>query len=303
MLQLELEECTAPGHLKPARADRTRIAYEMDWRLFERWCREHGEQALPASTATLRRYLVHLAAGGRKSSTIRRARISIGVIHCERGLRRPDCDEQIRLLERGIACGDNAREQGAPPLKLADLECMMRALGSTLRDARDRALILLGFAGAFRSCELVALDATDLTLTRSGMRVHVSRSSETPLCDAAVTEIQRSANILLCPVNAIEHWLSRLASSHGALFRTVYGTRVTNERLAPRAVSRAVQRAAARAHLEAEYSSHSLRSGLAASARAQGKSARYIQAHGRWKDSRSLGRYIDLHAANMHGRR
>jgi integrase len=293
MLQLELVESTASGCLKPARADRTRIAYELDWRCFERWCCSQREQALPASTATLGRYLVHLAHSGKKSSTIKRARISIDVMHCEQGLPRPGCDQQIRELERGIARGDNAAEQGAPPLQLSDLERMMRMLGSTLRDERDRALILLGFAGAFRSSELVALDINDLTLTRCGMRVRVSTRGETPV----VTEIQRLKNISLCPVSAIERWLSRLTIAQGALFRTVYGPRVTNERLAPRAVSRAVQRAAARAGLNAEYSSHSLRSGLATSARAQGKSARYIQMHGRWKDSRSLGRYIG------HGRR
>jgi integrase len=148
---------------------------------------------------------------------------------------------------------------------------------------------LLGFAGAFRSCELVALNANDLTLTRTGMRVLISLRNDAP----AYTEIQRAPSMLLCPVNAIEHWLNHLPNTHGALFRAVYGPRVTEERLAPRAVSRAVQRAAARAQLDAEYSSHSLRSGLATSARAQGKSARYIQLHGRWKDSRSLGRYID----------
>lgn len=248
-----------------ARAHSTRAAYQTDWRLFERWCLEHGLLALPASGDTLARYLGHLWSSGRKASTIRRARISIGLVHREQGLQRPDGDEQVRTLERSFAAGESAAEKSAPPLLKADLERMVSALGNTRRDERDRALLLLGFAGAFRSCELVALNASDITRMTYGYRVSV-RHRASPL----VLSLSRS---LLCPVPALERWLSRLPSTSGPLFRTVYGARVTEERLAPRAVSRAVQRAAARAQLATEYSSHSLRSGSIASR------ARFVSTH------------------------
>jgi integrase len=264
--------------------------------VFERWCSEQGVSPLPASSETLARYLGHLADTGRKASTIRRARISICVIHSEHGFGRPDADEQVRVLERKIARSDSAAEQGAPPLLLPDLERMMHALGNTRRDERDRALLLLGFAGAFRSCELVALDPHHLMRTGYGLRVQVPLGGR-----EQHVEIRRSRNALLCAVTAVERWLNRLCSVDGAVFRTVCGERVTSERLAPRAVSRAVQRAAARAQLSTEYSSSSLRSGLAASARAQGRSVRDIQVHGRWKDARSVQRYVQ--AAAVGGRR
>jgi integrase len=174
---------------------------------------------------------------------------------------------------------------------------MMHALGSTLRDERDRSLLLLGFAGAFRSSELVSLNTSDITVTSAGMRVGVRGSKDVPLSKRVTTEVLRARNELLCAVTALESWLTRLPDANGALFRTVCGSRVTGERLAPRAVSRAVQRAAARAQLTTEYSSHSLRSGLATSAHAQGRSARDIQIHGRWKDSRSLDRYLSASPA------
>lgn len=282
------------------RADRTLIAYQTDWRLFERWCHEHGVLPLPATSETLARYLTHLADTGRKASTIRRARISIGVMHREHGLNRPDSDVQVRVLEQRLG---SASEQGAPPLLLPDLERMMHALGYTRRDERDRALLLLGFAGALRSCELVALDPQHLLRTSYGMRIQVPRHAEEAAVHAAHVEIRRSRNALLCAVTAVERWLNRLPSVEGAVFRTVCGERVTGERLAPRAVSRAVQRAAARAQLSTEYSSSSLRSGLVASARAQGRSVRDIQVHGRWKDSRSLDRYIGMSRFCVHASR
>ena len=80
----------------------------------------------------------------------------------------------------------------------------------------------------------------------------------------------------------------------GPLFRLVYGARVSQDRLSARAVSRAVQRAAGRAGVVGDYSAHSLRSGLATSAHAQGRSARDIQAHGRWKVLRSVDRYLEI---------
>jgi integrase len=126
--------------------------------------------------------------------------------------------------------------------------------------------------------------------------VQVRPSSDAQLGDAANTDVPRTQSPALCPVRALQCWVACL-DGPGPLFRLVYGSRVSQDRLAPRAVSRAVQRAAERAALWGEYSAHSLRSGLAASAHAQGRSPRDIQAHGRWKDSRSLNRYIDGAAA------
>lgn len=276
-----------------ARAGRTQAAYQTDWRFFERWCGEQGVPALPTTSETLARYLRHLADSGRKVSTIRRARIAIAVIHRDHGLARPDADDEVRRLEQELARRDSAAEQGAPPLMLPELERMMHGLGNSRRDERDRAVLLLGFAGAFRSCELVALDVHHITRTSYGLRVLVPRGCEESASAHPYTVIRRSRHALLCAVTAVERWLSRLPSAHGALFRTVYGARVSGERLAPRAVSRAVQRAAARAQLSAEYSSSSLRSGLAASARAQGRSVRDIQVLAHWKDALCLQRAVE----------
>lgn len=284
-------------YLQAARSERTRIAYASNWRLFERWCVEHDECALPASAETLARYLAHLARDGRKTSTIRRARIAIGVLHGQRGLPRPDHDERIRTLERGIGKVHGTREIGAKPLLVPELERVVSTLGESARDARDRALLLLGFAGAFRSSDLVALDVTDLELAGSLLRVHLRRSKEDQLGRGSITEIPRAHNPALCAVAALERWMTRIAGA-GPLFRAVHGSRVGSKRLRPRAVSRVLQRATERVGVLGAYSSHSLRSGLATSAHAQGHSARNIQAHGRWKDLRSLDRYIRVSSSD-----
>jgi hypothetical protein len=144
----------ASGYLRDARADNTRRAYAHDWRAFESWCGAHRLAALPASSDVLALYLTHLADVGRRPNTIRRARIAIGLEHALRGAPRPGQHAGIRQLERGIGRTLGAREEGATPLMAAELSQAVKALGNGPRDVRDRALLLVGFAGAFRRSEL-----------------------------------------------------------------------------------------------------------------------------------------------------
>jgi hypothetical protein len=90
------------AYTEAAHAENTRRAYRSDWAAFETWCSEHGEVAMPASSSTLARYLAFLADSGKKASTIRRARVAVGLAHGWAGAARPDKDVTIRTVERGI---------------------------------------------------------------------------------------------------------------------------------------------------------------------------------------------------------
>jgi len=91
------------AYTEAAHAENTRRAYRSDWAGFEAWCAEHGEVAMPANSSTLARYLAFLADSGKKASTIRRARVAVGLAHGWAGEVRPDKDVTIRTVERGIA--------------------------------------------------------------------------------------------------------------------------------------------------------------------------------------------------------
>ncbi|HEV7819957.1 MAG TPA: site-specific integrase, partial [Burkholderiales bacterium] len=294
----ELQELQkqAMRFFQEARASRTRMAYDHDWRLFERWCQRHGQLPLPASASLLALYLTHMAQLGRKASTIRRARIAIGQVHGAAGLPRPDQNDRIRSVERGIGRSLGTHEESAAPISVDDLERMVRPLQrNSVRDDRDRALLLLGFAGAFRASDLVVLDVEHISFGDSVLIVHVPRSKEDQMARGRVTQIPFAANPNLCAAGALRRWMERVGRD-GPLFRVVHGGRVEHQRIHPRTVSRAVQRAATRVGIEQKYSAHSLRSGLATAAFAQGATDRDIQMHGRWKDLRSLDRYIRLAA-------
>jgi integrase len=217
--------------------------------------------------------------------------------HADAGLRRPDQDASIRKLERGMGRVYGTKPVGTKPLVLADIGRIVGSLRSEPRDDRDRALVLLGFAGALRSSELVSLQVEDVRFTESGLVIQICRTDDNPRVQAI--NIGYARDPALCAVRAVQRWLERLSDDTGPFLRAVKRQQILNLAMHPRGVSRAVQRLAVRAALRGNYSAHSLRAGLATSACAHGLSEREVQEHGRWKDRRSLDRYIQP-AASRH---
>jgi site-specific recombinase XerD len=287
-------EARAARYVNDAHAPNTRRAYQHDWQAFAAWCDGRALVALPASSDTLALYLTHLAERGLRASTIRRARIAVGLAHAHAGAPRPDRDARLRALERGIGRTHGTREEGAPPLLGAALARAVASLGDAPRDARDRALLLLGFAAALRASELAGLNIADVTFSEQGVGVAVRRSKEDQLGKGAHTLVPYGASAATCPVRALQAWLARVGRPAGPLFRVVTGATIEHQRISTRCVTRAVQRAVARAGVNGHYSSHSLRAGLATDAYAHGATPREIQLQGRWQDVRSVERYIRM---------
>lgn len=282
----------ANHYVEQAHAQNTRRAYQSDWRAFEAWCATHRLQSLPASPHTLELYLTHLARRGLKASTIRRARIAIGLAHGHAEQARPDKHARIRTLERGIGRVHGAREEGAVPLLDHQVARVVAVLGRSPHDERDRALILLGFSGGFRASELAGLQVGDVSFGEQGLTLVVRRSKEDQLARGARTEIPPGSTATTCPVRALEVWLARVGRPSGPLFRVIRGSIIEHASIHPRAVTRAVQRAVAKANLAGDYSAHSLRGGMATSAYARGATRHEIQEQGRWQAVQSVDRYI-----------
>jgi integrase len=131
-----------------------------------------------------------------------------------------------------------------------------------LKGLRDRAILLLGFAGAFRRSELVALDVGDLEFCESGMRVHIRRSKTDQ--EGAGHTIAIVPGSVACPVRAVRAWLEASKITAGPLFRPIgKGGRIGTERLADHTVVRVVKASARRVGLDPKlFAGHSLRSGF-----------------------------------------
>ena len=291
-----------------SKAPATVRAYRADLRHFGVWCVEHARSALPATPATVADYLADLASAGYAASTITRRLSAISKAHQWAGYDSPARDPLVRLTASGIRRRLGSATRQARPILIAELRRMLATLPHDLRGHRDRAMLLIGFGGAMRRSELVALDVGDLTLEDPGLRIMIRRSKNDQEARGREVGVARGSSTATDPVAAVESWLEAAHLESGPLFRPVDRSgRVVAARLSDRAVSRIVQRAASRAGLDPERrSGHSLRAGFATEAAAAGAPElaimrttghrsetmvrRYIRSGSLWADS--AGRYL-----------
>ncbi len=272
----------ARAYAREAHAANTRRAYAADWTHFTTWCTDQALDALPAAPETLALYLT-AHADTHALATLRRRSIAVGQAHLLAGLASPTRDPAVRLILRGIArskteAGQNAHR--AAPLLLDTLIRILAQIdASTLLGARDNALLLLGFVGAFRRSELVALDVSDISFTTEGAIAHVRASKTDQEGRGFEKALPRAHRDFLCPVQAIHAWLSRADITSGPLFRPVgKGGRLGTTRLSDRAVSLIIKRRAEAAGFDAErFAGHSLRAGFVTEALIQGASYAHVQ--------------------------
>ena len=186
-----------------------------------------------------------------------------------------------------------ATEQKAPTLT-DDIRAMVDATDAGLIGARDRALILLGFAGAFRRSELVSLDIEDCTFGKDGLTVTLRRSKTDQDGAGRKIGIPYGSNPETCPVRTIQAWTEQAGIAAGPLFRSInrHG-QVQAGRLSPVDVARVVKKLALRAGLDpAKYAGHSLRAGHATSAAIAGASERSIMNQAGHRSVQMVQRYI-----------
>jgi integrase len=169
---------------------------------------------------------------------------------------------------------------------------MLDACPDTLKGKRDRALLALGFAGAFRRSELVALNVTDLAEVADGFRVTIRRSKTDQ--EGAGQEIAIPRGSRLRPVEAVQTWLAATGITAGPVFRPVAkGGRATAQALSANAVPDIVKGYAARIGLDpAAFAGHSLRSGFLTSGAEAGASVFKLMEVSRHKSMDTLRGYV-----------
>ncbi len=283
----------ARAYLDAAKADATVRGYASDWRQFHSWCTERDVQALPAAPEVVAMYLTDLA--GRKAvATLQRHLTSISQAHQVQGHETPISAPVVRQTWRGIRRTFGTASVGKAPARTAEVRAMVATLDDRPIGVRDRALLLVGFAGAFRRSELVALNVDDLADTVDGLVVTIRRSKTDQEGAGEQIGIPYGSDPATCPVRAYRAWLELAGITEGPVFRGVdrHGN-IAERRLGGRAVADAVKRAAERAGLDpAKYAGHSLRAGLITSAAEAGVAERDIMRQSRHKSVPVMRRYI-----------
>ena len=285
----------AQEFVRAAKAPSTLRAYRSDWDHFTRWCTAHSLSPLPASPETVALYLTALAATHRPATMTRRL-TAITKAHQVAGEKSPATMQQAAVSEtlKGIRRTLGTAQTTKAALLTADIRRMVEALPETLAGCRDRALLLLGFAGGFRRSELAALDVEDVLTTEDGLVVKLRRSKTDPEGQGRDVGIPYGAGRVTCPVRAFNAWKTTAAIAEGALFRGVdrHG-HIGVVRLHKDSVGLIVKRAAEAAGLDpARYAGHSLRAGLATQSYLNGAGELAIMRQTGHRSLAMLRRYI-----------
>jgi integrase len=160
--------------------------------------------------------------------------------------------------------------------------------------SRDRALLLLGFAGEFRRSELVALTVEDVAYIPEGLIITVRTSKTDQERAGQNVAIALGKTLETCPANGLRSWLAKGGISTGPLFRGInrWG-HLNTQTLSDQVVALLVKKYAHLAGLNAMlFSGHSLRAGLATSAAQAGATERTIMRQTRHKGEAMVRRYI-----------
>lgn len=277
-----------------AKADNTSRAYASDWTAFCAWCDDHGLQVLPASVETIALYLTDQK-DTLKVSTLQRRMSSINQAHrmaryepfSTRG-------EPLHSLLQSIRKQKGTAQEGKAPVLVDDIRAMAGIFSDSLIGVRDRAMLLVGFTGAFRRSELVSLDTEDLEFTREGLVINLRKSKTDQEGQGRKVGIPYGSNLETCPVRSLQQWIEVGRIKQGSLFRAInrHG-QIQRGRLSDKSVALIVKRYVQAAGLDpAKYGGHSLRSGLATSAAIAGVSERSIMAQTGHKSVNMVRRYI-----------
>ncbi len=287
----------ARGYVAAASSANTRKAYAADWKHFSAWCRRSNLTPLPPHPQTVGLYITACASGtaerGAKAnsvSTIERRLSSLSWNYAQRGLSLDRKDRHIATVMAGIR-----NSHAKPPVQkeavmAEDIIAMVETLDrGSLRGLRDRAMLLVGFAGGLRRSEITGLDlGRDQTEDGRGWIETFDKGLLVTLRGKTgwrEVEIGRGSSDATCPVAAVETWIKFAKLAKGPLFRrvTAQGKNVGPDRLNDQEVARLVKKTALAAGVRGElseierglkFSGHSLRAGLASSAEVD---ERYVQ--------------------------
>ncbi|MCS3940276.1 integrase [Salinibacter ruber] len=290
-----------------ALSENTRKAYQRGWEDFLSFCESHGLEAAPATEQAVALYLSDRAED-LATSTLSQRMAAIQHAHDERDLESPTRSKSVQNVMKGIRRESNRSPEQAPPLLTEHVKEMVDSLPGNgespsgtearavwLRGRRDRALILTGFAGAFRRSELATLRQEHIDSRPGGLLVTVPESKTDQEGKGQLVAIRRIEDSGYCPVKALRRWVAVASIEEEAIFRGVPRSGIiSRDAITGRTVGNAVKRAAEAAGLpQAEdYTGHSLRAGHITQASMEGAPDAAIQAQSRHESDRAFREYV-----------
>jgi len=287
-----LEAREAKEFATASKAANTRRAYRAAWSEFTTFCARRRLSPLPAEAQTVIAYITRLANSERnKPQTIAVKLAALSFAHKTAHRMDPTADESVKVVMAGIRRTLGVAPEKKSAISRDDLIAMVSTLDTcTLAGKRDRALLLVGFCGAFRRSELVALDVADMK-AKGRMTITVKRGKTDQEGQGLVKHFEDDGDV--APIAALRDWLDAAGIKSGAVFRQMdrWGN-VRATRLTSQSVALVVKRAAQAADLDwRSMSGHSLRAGFVTAAYTGGARDLDICEQTGHKDTRTLREY------------
>ena len=308
---LASERDAADSYRRMAKAENTRRAYRAAVRAWCAWCARHDLSPLPACGQDVAAFLA--GERGRKLSpeTIKLRRAAIRYLHRAAGCPVPTDDVCVSETLAGIR-REAAKKGLLPRKKVAATVTILRRLlapiPDDLRGLRDRAVLLVGFAGALRRSELAAIRFEQLEKTDRGIRLTLpqTKGEQTD----AVTVPLPYGDTELCPVRALELWQQAAGLTEGPVFRRIWLSlsrraaglgkspalsRIGSGAITPQTVAQIVQaRAMAAGFGRHDLGGHSLKRGALTTGMDRGIHPAKLKRLGRHKSFDVLGEYLEF---------
>ena len=285
-------------NLQSSKAKNTIRAYKSDFSDFDLFCARNGFNSLPSDPKIVSLYLTHLSTKDVKMSTLKRRLVSIGVIHKIKGqyldTKHPSIIENIM----GIKRRKGSIQKGKKPILINDLKKIINVIDEVnneeIKKYRDRSILLIGFAGAFRRNEIVSLNYEDLDFVDEGLKINLKKSKTDQFGEGSVKGLPYFKNFKYCPVKSVKKWIDISKINSGPLFRRfTKGSMLLEKRLTNQTVALIIKKYLKLIGIDNKnYSGHSLRSGFATSAAESGVEERNIMAMTGHKSTEMVRRYI-----------
>ena len=268
-------------NLKNSKSNNTLRAYQSDFRDFSGFCAKNGLSSLPTQPKIIALYITHLSKSS-KFSTLKRRIASISVIHKLKGhyldTKHPIIMENLHGIKRTLG----SRQKAKKPILINDLKLIIKAIDQD--KIRDKALILLGFAGGFRRSELVSILNEDIEFVQEGVKILIKRSKTDQSGEGTIKAIPYFDNQEFCPVITLKNYLNQKLSKN---------TEDKVFEISDKSVALIIKKYAQKAGLDSSrYAGHSLRSGFATTAAEFGAEERNIMAMTGHKTTQMVRRYI-----------
>jgi len=278
---LELETLK---NLRSSKASNTLRAYRSDYKDFAGFCFKNGFKPMPSEPKVLSLYLTYLSKSS-KFSTLKRRLASISVIHRISGhyidVKHPIITENLM----GIKRAKGSYQKSKKPILINELKSIIDVIDQDKNEKnklRNKALILVGFAGGFRRSELVAIEFEDVEFVSEGIKIFVKRSKTDQSGEGMTKGLPYFHTQNYCPVVSLKNWFEKSEIKSGKIFD-----------ISDKSVALTVKKYTALAGLDSnKYSGHSLRSGFATSAADAGAEERSIMATTGHKTTQMVRRYI-----------